>query len=708
MRKDIPIVKKEVSEFIDDLVKRGEEKYKEIFKTNAAEGYVGREVNNLVNKPEKFHTDSPFRKALYTEYQKLAYKTKAPTSGRTYRDNKIVDMTYAVLTNQMTADKILNPGGFDAPKKMGYMVAAFKNPANNLSWEELQSKSIDDLKDLSYTEKDLTFADTQIQFYKQNSAAASLIGVFAVNKVAHATLEGNDIYLDVSEICGTSPFSIAGMSFGGRMQVDPTFDKEGNLIGKTLGSLVSASADAVKDPILNLMNVNMSTAGMLNTMLRLGMPFDDAALFLSQDVIERLLGQFHRENLANYVSLDSLVEKWLNKYKDKHDIDKSSSLETEELTKEELIKGLTSEEHESIDYKVLVAFQKVRSLVDTMRKPTFITRFNSISSAVGPLIVDNLIIEHKMEQFLSTDDDSTHFYTKDNVPVDANYIFSKHPVLEQFSRTVGIAASMFSDMPAGNKDFRKILRHFPKDIVNTMYRDKKLLDQLSNFYQSYLLVQSGMINPKHLKSYITGFPKWFIDNKIKEDYPDNELIKAIRANVSKKTGRPSLTINITGMDEQGKEKLRNAWIDLHKTNPELSEQLFTYSFFVAGVSFSPKTFMSLVPTFVKERLKSKDGSTSYVDTYRNFPEIVPKLVVDQFIRNNWNNNKLVPWKGDKDTHYTIDLKKGTLTAYRTEDITDLGNASYIKTKTNGKTYLWKKVASDNSKDLQYKLVVCKV
>ena len=106
---------------------------------------------------------------------------------------------------------------------------------------------------------------------KQNSAAASLIGVFAVNKVAHATLEGNDIYLDVSEICGTSPFSIAGMSFGGRMQVDPTFDKEGNLIGKTLGSLVSASADAVKDPILNLMNVNMSTAGMLNTMLRLGM-----------------------------------------------------------------------------------------------------------------------------------------------------------------------------------------------------------------------------------------------------------------------------------------------------------------------------------------------------------------------------------------------------------------------------------------------------
>ena len=220
-----------------------------------------------------------------------------------------------------------------------------------------------------------------------------------------------------------------------------------------------------------------------------------------------------------------------------------------------MVEGLTSEEHEATDYKVLLAFQKIRQLVDAMRKPTYATRFNSISSAVGPLIVDNLIIEHKMSQFIDANtENGTHFYTADGVPVDIDDIFFDHPVLKQFARTVDIAKAMFSDMPTGSTGFRKLLANLPVDISDKMYNDKKLLDQFSNFYQSYLLVQSGLINPKHLKSYATQFPKWFMEQKFKEKYSGNALIQAIRMNVSKKTGRPYLMINITGMDEQGKAK----------------------------------------------------------------------------------------------------------------------------------------------------------
>lgn len=690
MRKDIPIKERNSDDYVDELEERGRSLYKQIMKEEPASGYVERVVDNLLRNPKKFNTDSPFRKALYAERQELAYYTAAPKSGRTYRDNKIVDMTYAVLTNQMTADKILNPGGFDAPKKMGYMVAAYKNPANGgVSWSALQNMSIDDLKKLSYTDKDLTFADTQIQFYKQNSAAASLIGVFAVNKVAHAVLEGNGIFLDVSGICGEDDFTIVGTTFGGRMLVDPRSDSEGTLIGKTLGSLVSASADAVKDPILNLMNVNMTTAGMLNTMLRLGMTFNDAALFLSQDIIERLLNQFNRENLSNYVSLDSLINKWLNTYRDKHDISDASNINTEPLSKEELIEGLKSTEHDAIDYKVLLAFQKLRGLTEAMRKPTYATRFNSISSAVGPLIIDNLIIEHKMSQFMDANtENGTGFYTADGTPVDINSVFSMHPVLEQFARTVGIAKSLFLDMPAGSNGFRGVLKRLPADTANKVYSDKKLLDQLSNFYQSYLLMQSGLVEPGNLKDYIVDFPKWFVKQNFKEKFPDNELIKAIRMNVSKGTGRPYLQINITGMDEQRKEELRSAWIDLHKADPELSKMLFDYSFFRAGIGFSPKTFMALVPTYVKERLRNDKTGASYVDTYRKFPSVNPDLVVDQFIRNNWTNNKLVPWRGGKDTHYSVNTRTGVLKVYRQEEIADLAGISYMKTKVGKETCLW--------------------
>lgn len=705
MRKDIPIKTRKRSEIEKELYNIASESYKKAHDGKTNNTWVGEQVRMFMDNPQKMKDTDKLMKWLYSQYQSIAYYTDAPTSGRTYRDNKIIDMTYAVLSNQMTADKILNPGGFDAPKKMGYMVAAYKNPANKgIKWADLQKMSIDELKDLSYTDKDLTFADTQVQFYKQNSAAASLIGVFAVNKVAHATLESNDIFLDVSEICGDKPFTIAGTTFGERMQVDMKYDRDGNLIGKTLGSLVSASADAVKDPILNLMNVNMTTAGMLNTMLRLGMTFEDAALFLSQDIIERTLNKFNRENLTNYESLSNIIEKWLTEYREKNNINDDSLINTEGLTTEELVEGLTPEEHEATDYKVLLAFQKIRSLTDAMRKPTYATRFNSISSAVGPLIVDNLIIEHKMSQFIDVNtENGTHFYTADNMPVDIDDIFFDHPVLKQFARTVDIAKAMFSDMPTGSIGFRKLLANLPADIADKMYNDKKLLDQFSNFYQSYLLVQSGLIDPRQLKDYATEFPKWFMEQKFKEKYSDNTLIQAIRMNVSKKTGRPYLMINLTGMDEQRKEELRSAWIDLHKEDPELSQMLFNYSFFRAGIGFSPKTFMALVPTYVKEKLKSKNGNATYVDTYRNFPEVIPDLVIDQFIRNNWENNKLVPIKGGKDTHYNIDIKHNKLTVYRPEDITDLAGISYMKTKVNNNTYLWH-LTSDKGEELVFELM----
>ena len=705
MRKDIPIKTKRRKDIEGELFKKASESYAKAHNGKTNNQWIGEQVRMFLDNPQRMKSTDKFMQWLYGQYQQIAYYTDAPTSGRMYRDNKIIDMTYAVLTNQMTADKILNPGGFDAPKKMGYMVAAYKNPANKgISWNALQGMSIDELKKLSYTDKDLTFADTQIQFYKQNSAAALLIGVFAVNKVAHATLESNDIFLDVSEICGNDDFTIAGTTFGGRMQIDQKYDREGTLIGKTLGSLVSASADAVKDPILNLMNINMITAGMLNTMLRLGMTFNDAALFLSQDVIERLLNQFNRENLSNYVSLDSLINKWLDEYRRKYNIDDSSNINTEPLSTEELVNGLTSEEHDATDYKVLLAFQKMRSLTDAMRKPTYATRFNSISSAVGPLIVDNLIIEHKMSQFIDANTDKgTHFYTADDVPVDIDDIFFDHPVLKQFARTVDIAKSLFSDMPAGSTGFRNLLAQLPKDIADKMYGDKKLLDQFSNFYQSYLLVQSGVINPKNLKDYATAFPKWFIEQNFKAKYPDNEFIQAIRMNIAKSTGHPYLSINITGMDEQRKEELRSAWIDLHKVDPKLSKMLFDYSFFRAGIGFSPKTFMALVPTYVKERLKNENTGASYVDTYRHFPTIVPKLVINQFIRNNMNNNKLVPWKGGKDTHYNVNLKMGELKVYRPEEIADLTDVSYMKTKIGKETYYWY-LDSSTSEELTFKRV----
>ena len=619
-------------------------------------------------------------------YLQNAFTVNKPTEGRTYRNNKIVDMTYEVLTHETSCAEMLNPGGFDPQKRMGYLVTALRT--TDKSYDELSKMSIDELKDLSSKDKNLMFIDTHIQFYKQNSAAGSLIGIFAVNRTAHAVIENEGYMMNVDNACNlTRPFTVADMTFGGNMPIDVRLDNSGQSVGKVLGSLVASAADAVKDPVLNLMNINSNTANILNTLVRLGMPFDDAALFLSQRVISDVLNQFSSENITGFTSLSKVVENRIKKIEKDLNIDENSLLNEEELTREQLIKGVKSMDPR-IEYKVLKAFRNFQRLADAMRMPTFATRFNSISSAVGPLIIDNLITEHKMEKLSS----ESNILGSDGEEISINDIFLAHPILNQFRKTLGIAQGLFGNMPANSTGFRNILTYASENpIGDVILGDRKILSSLSDFYQSYLVVAGNVVNSNDLGKTISEFPKEFMEKNYKEQYKNNLLIQSIKYGTDK-GGRATLQVDITGLDIQQKERLSSAWIDLHKVNPELSEKLFKYCFFRAGIGFSPKTFMSLVPVYVKERL------SSYVDTFRVLPSSTPEIVLDQFIRNNWDNNKLVPRKKNLDMRK---LENGNFEVYKESDVKDLQKTQYFKMRVDNVDKLYQQVLSKDE-SIEYK------
>lgn len=621
-------------------------------------------------------------------YLQNAFTVEKPTEGRVYRNNKIVDMTYEVLTHETSCAEMLNPGGFDQQKRMGYLVTALRT--TNKSYEELSKMSINELKDLTDKDKNLMFVDTHVQFYKQNSAAGSLIGIFAVNRTAHAVIENEGYMMNVDNACRlTRPFTVADITFGGNMPIDVRFDNNGQSVGKVLGSLVASAADAVKDPVLNLMNINSNTANILNTLVRLGMPFDDAALFLSQRAISSVLNQFSSENITGFTSLSKVVDDRIKRIEKDLNIDENSSLNEEELTREQLIEGVKSSDPR-IEYKVLKSFRNFQRLADAMRMPTFATRFNSISSAVGPLIIDNLITEHKMEKLSS----ESNILGSDGEEISINDIFLAHPILNQFRRTLGIAQSLFGNMPANSTGFRNILTYASENpIGDVILSDRKVLSSLSDFYQSYLVVAGNVVNSSDLSKVISEFPKEFMEKNYKKQYDNNLLIQSIKYGTDK-GGRATLQIDITGLDTQQKERLSSAWIDLHKVNPELSEQLFKYCFFRAGIGFSPKTFMSLVPVYVKERLKS------YVDTFRVLPSSTPEIVLDQFIRNNWDNNRLVPRKKNLVMRH---LENGNFEVYKESDVKELQKTQYFKMKVDNADKLYQQVLlKDNS--IEYKEV----
>ena len=631
------------------------------------------------------------------------------TDGTTYRNNKIVDMSWAVLTNETTASKMLTPGGFEPEKRMGYLVSAYQNPAVNMSWEQLNAiQDIDELKSLCYTDKNLCFIDTHLQFYKQNSAAATALGMAAVQKVAHAVLESNGFRIDVSGALNfgdNDSFSIAGKEFRGQMEIDAKYNDEGALIGRTLGEFVAMFADAVKDPVANLMNINNTTMPIVTSLIRFGMPFEKVALFISQPAIKRVLALYNSENVTNFVRLSDVIQREIDAISAKFGVEGNSRLnEFNSISEQELIENMNPQEREKnpndayvSDYKVLKFFQYVDTLSRCLKSPTYATRFNSISNAVGPLVIDNLTKEFKAENGFFD-----FFYDADGNAADIGTIMGIHPILGSFYKTLDISRMLLDQMPANSLSFRQMLSSADSDLQKALFGDRKTLSELSDFYQSYLLIASGAIpteataENKHqgLKYYIEQFPADFMRGNAKELFKGNPLIDAIKLDIQK--GRAVLKVDTVGLTTQDKEKLGDGWADLYKSGErgrKLAEHLFYYNFWRTGIGFSPKSFMNLFPTRLKSKIKGYN-ETFNVNTGKFASGVVGRVVLDQFAANNADNNKLAPKiKLGKDGA-TPTVNEGNYT-FNPKDYDKVKDHYYIKLRSGNRDILLKKVA-DNS------------
>lgn len=665
-----------------------------------------RKLNNVVNEflEEDIFAKSSDKitKTLKEAYVKYMFDYIEDTEGTTYRNNKVVDMSWAVLTNETTASKILNPGGFEPEKRMGYLISAYQNPANSLSWEELNAiTDIDELKSLCYTDKNLCFIDTHLQFYKQNSAAATALGMAAVQKVAHAVLESNGFRVDVENALNFEEeefFSIAGKEFSGVMEIDRKYNDEGALIGRTLGEFVAMFADAVKDPVANLMNINSTTMPIVTSLIRFGMPFENVALFISQPAIRRALELYNSENVTNFVRLSDVISKQLKDIEQYYDIEKDSYLkELNTITKEELINNLGKDEDAVTDYKVLKFFQYVDTLSKTLKSPTYATRFNSISNAVGPLVIDNLIMEYKAEE-----GNFDNFYDANGNEADINTIMGMHPILGSFYKALGISREILDEMPANSLSFRNMLSSADSDVKRALFGDRKTLSELSDFYQSYLLIASGAIpteatkeNPHQgLKYYLEKFPEDFMRAKAKELFKGNALIDAIKLDIQK--GRAVLKVDTTGLTTQDKERLGDGWADLYKSGErgrKLAEHLFYYNFWRTGIGFSPKSFMGLFPTRLKSKIRGYNEAFT-VHSDRFAVNVEGAIVLDQFVRNNADNNKIAPKIriGEGGVKFIRDRESYVFSGENYEAIKD---KFYIKIKSGNRDILLKRIGDND-------------
>lgn len=581
----------------------------------------------------------------YEKGGKVIYEK--PESGRGYNNNLIVSTQLAVLQSEQVQKQFFTPGNFDEPKKYGYLISYVQKEAAATGkdpeeiWDEAVQKSrnmsIDDfndwLKGKNKTTKNLIYNDVQVQFHKQNMTAGKLIGIFAQANVSHAFISlVEDTVINVPE---DQSFTINGIHVGQGFEVDSILsrDKEVN-ISNNLAALLAASVDAVKDPILNLINININTANMVTAMLRMGFSLETVSLLVSQPVIKNLVRDHAIRNAeVRTVDMDDLIQEAIQAIpEDIREVDEIS------VESRDLIANLNGESAIT-NYMVLKIFQRMQEISDTFGDITHMTRYNSVTAAVGPFASDTMLQRTKDAAFRGN-------------PMIGQAIKDAcdNPILSAFRDSADyIERKLLGEhlIQAGTK-FETALDTLGKRLGYSRGVPAKVASAFSDFYMSFYVNDSergsvfdlGYDNRKYM---LTQFPKDFL--RLKKKYKDNLLINSIQYAESDREQYPFLQLKTRGLNSTVLEDMKNAWITLFEdpNSRDLAVRIAEYNYFRGSFGFNPKTFMNLVPNIIKSNLNNYisvlNSRNSRVETLSRTDMIInqfilhkPELIKDRYYK----------------------------------------------------------------------------
>ena len=564
------------------------------------------------------------------------------TKGREGRNNRIFDIQWAVLTSEDTMSKIFNPGSFDVQKRAARRIKILKEARGDYSYNELSHMNLKELDSIvdSGSSRDIIFSSTQVYFHQQNMTAGKLIGIFANNNTSHAFLSMQDISLNL----GGDGFMFDGVSVDDthNNKLDALYAKDGSLISKTIAGFLAASVDAVKDPVLNDMNLNTFTANTAMLLARLGFDTDSIGMFLTQPLIEKVTREYFKRNNEGYVTVDEVIKDFLpDDFKLVEGMKKS--LASTPFTKEDLAEGLKLGD-ESIDFQMsaLLLFQKLADIAQDLNTLTFLTKFNSVTNAVGPTIADTLVMRERYRKFLDKMEDNPPFNEN------AKYVIENSPILNAFFETTvadgGASELMFKDyFPHYGGRFTLVLDRLRQKTKGQL--DARIINMLVGDFMYYKLTLGD--NPvidgseETRRRFISDFPSIFSAEAT--GIVDNDLIKII--NVKSPNYRcpvPTLEAKTGGYGIDVQERVKSAWTDLilNPATRKLGSDLFFYNIYRNGFGFSPKTAGHLASVDVRLNIPG------YISTIRDIEFNDNAVSVDDFLymflRNHSDNYKLVP------------------------------------------------------------------
>lgn len=602
-------------------------------------------------------------------------------------NNLFFDLTWAAVTNKEATDEMFIPGGFDNWITASEILQIKEILGEDVSFEEIENMSKEQIEEIldNSDNRSIYSMETRLDFRKKNAAAAKLIGVMANQIPSHSIAQMTDMVIKspIKLFIEDQPIKHLGKKLA---IVSEKSTKGKKVIGKIvqisrrIAQSVAASVDAVKQPILDLININMFTADVTSVLLRsvsekgYGATDLQIGVFLNQPVIKTLSEEFENINQAvKKISKIKFINDVLKPYtRNKEGIAKintlkNSALDFEKLEKEFLDKDIDLLNLSETQLHVLIKFVQLSEVGQDLNNVSNLMKNDTSNSGLETSIFEGLQLQERIEELKTQlKEDHDFFLQKRNTGSDLSISF-KNPFIS-FEEYVDLAVMESEDLPSYalvpyvneayeygiKKPLELLEKFFPyntdlykgmiKDFSKLMYVNNTLKKKLTVDFTTFLatsnksLLENHFENPDNYKEFVSNFPKVIAYMKTSDKIPQEiknlpilSLLESVRI--------PGSNVNILQLQLDGaftkeqKQVFTESWKTLHEITPEIAEGLVRYEILRNGLKFTPNSFGYLAPVKI---INSIEGYYKDIQNILklNYNPSLTKSFIEQFIANN--------------------------------------------------------------------------
>lgn len=623
----------------------------------------------------------------YIKFEEYDFSKTPLENTKAARNNMLIHLVQQRLSDVETFKDRYTPGGFANASKAARVMRElmFGKAEVNHQDKTVNLSSINKAIDegsLTDPEPNYDPSDpmTIVIYNQQNNIAGKLIGIFANQNTNHAFASL------MEQFSLKKPITFAGKSYSDLLHNDE-IDTSLNV-----AEFLAASVDAVKDPVLNYLNLNTITADAGAMLARLGFTTEDIGLLFNQPIIKDICEYSFNNGMSD---INSVIDNVLDNYEVEGELKKA--IPDEDLSRERLAYNIvqaanTSKEElmkndEFVEKQIIVAdlFREILEAsndVSQFVRNTKFTASNAIGSTFGDAYAQQMKVAAYVKSFTKADALKVEMKVAQgiNAPMnnevgtlsmnDQEYMESllenpfayEQAMYDMNRKAEKIINKFYPYNTKAYKEAREGIAAFTRsglldaETINSIHSDLMvfmLSQQENSLFNGNMPINAAGEEVTAREYFTEIFPEGLFNileaNPTMKSMPIFQYMQFV---TDEKTGKVSMNIqDIGGLAPYQKDEIKESWGDLlrNEQTAELAQSLFLYNYYKLGFTYSPMAFMNLAPTEVKLAVQVGYDYNGNPKSYVDFLNDVQKSRIGvnnqefakQYLLNHLDNNRLV-------------------------------------------------------------------